>query len=219
MIEVEQSDHIRIKPRKVKEIKISDYETGTPFLFRGNVTFGKISTMTKAELISQLTNAKNNYILGLAALALFASEEAYPIIEKSSCSFGTYSLSFDQVARLLRKQEDKEIAVKEFMNMLLRTLIKESFELIKTHCNASKQTPALSKQQWYQFARMIRNCLSHNFKFEFNRYDKGLLPVTWRGKTITAGMDGSFLELSFFGYVEAWVLFNEMYSFAVDALT
>ena len=46
--------------------------------------------MTKAELLSQLENAKNNYILGLAALALFANEESYPILEKSSCKFGSY---------------------------------------------------------------------------------------------------------------------------------
>jgi len=87
--------------------------------------------MTKAELLSQLENAKNNYILGLAALALFANEESYPILEKSSCKFGSYSLSFDQVARLLREQSKKEIALKEFMKMLLRVLVKESFELVK----------------------------------------------------------------------------------------
>lgn len=175
--------------------------------------------MIKADLKSQLENAKNNYILGLAAITLFAAEEAYPLLEKSSCNFGPYSLFFDQVANVLKKHEDKEIAVKEFLKMLLRSLVKESFELIKEYCEASNQKPALSKQQWYQFARMIRNCLSHNFKFEFSKYDKGLLPVSWRGKAITAGMDGSFLLLSFFGYIEAWELFKEMNSFVVDTLT
>jgi hypothetical protein len=175
--------------------------------------------MTKHELISQLENAKNNYILGLAALALFATEESYSLLEKSSCSFGSYSLSFNQVANLLRKREDKEIAVKEFTKMLLRALVKESFELIKGYCNVSKQTSSFTSQPWYQFARMIRNCLSHNFRFEFKKYDKGLLPVSWKGKTITAAMDRSYLELSFLGYVEAWELFSEMNSFAETTLT
>jgi hypothetical protein len=31
-------------------------------------------------------------------------------------------------------------------------------------------------------------------------------------------MDGTFLELAFFGYVEAWELFNEMNSFVVNTL-
>ena len=170
--------------------------------------------MTKHELLSQLENAKNNYILGLAALALFATEEPYPLIEKSWCSFGPYSLSFDQVANLLKNREDKEIALKEFTKMLLRALVKESFELIKDYCNVSKQTSSFPSQPWYQFARMIRNCLSHSFRFEFSKYDKGLLPVSWKGKTITTAMDGSYLKLSFFGYVEAWELFTEMSSFA-----
>ena len=175
--------------------------------------------MTKHELLSQLENAKNNYILGLAALALFATEESYPVIEKSSCSFGSYSLSFDQVANLLKKREDKEIALKEFTKMLLRALVKESFELIKDYCDVSKQTSSFTSQLWYQFARMIRNCLSHNFRFEFRSHDKALLPVSWKGKTITREMDGSYLELSFFGYIEAWELFTEMSYFAERALT
>lgn len=174
--------------------------------------------MVKQELLSQLENAKNNYILGLAALALFATEESYPLLEKSSASFGSYSLPFVQVANLLRKQEDKEIAVKEFMKMLLRALVKEAFELIRDYCNASKQASSFTSQPCYQFARMIRSCLSHNFKFEFNKYDKGLLPVSWKSKTITAAMDGSYLELSFFGYVETWELFTEMHAFAKDIL-
>jgi len=175
--------------------------------------------MTKHELLSQLENAKNHYILGLAALALFATEESYPLIEKSSCSFGSYSLSLDQVANLLRKREDKEIALKQFTKMLLRAMVKESFELIKDYCDVSKQTSSFTSQPWYQFARMIRNCLSHSFRFEFRKYDKGLLPVSWKGKSITTAMDGSHLELSFFGYVEAWELFAEMNSFTERTLT
>ena len=57
---------------------------------------------------------------------------------------------------------------------------------------------------------MIRNCLSHNFKFEFNKKDKLFLPVTWKGKEINISLDGTDLQLSFFGYVEAWETFNEM---------
>lgn len=174
--------------------------------------------MDKHELLSQLENAKNNYILGLAALALFAAEESYPFLEKSICSFGSYSLSFAQVANLLRKQEDKEIATQEFMKMLLRALIKETFELVKGYCEVSSQASLFTRQPFYQFARLIRNCLSHNFRFEFNKYDKGLLPVSWKTKKVTLAMDGNFLELSFFGYVETWELFTEMQTFAKDAL-
>jgi hypothetical protein len=174
--------------------------------------------MVKQELLSQLENAKNNYILGLAALSLFASKEIYPILEKYNCSFGSYSLKFDQVNNLLRNPSDRDIAAKEFMKMLLRALIKETFELIKNYCDSSNQISVLTAQLFYQFARMIRNCLSHNFIFLFNRYDRTLLPVNWKGKNITSAMDGTYLELSFFGYVETWELFAEMQIFAIDVL-
>jgi hypothetical protein len=174
--------------------------------------------MTKRELLSQLENAKNNYILGLAALALFATEDSYPLLEKASCGFGSYELSFAQVANLLRKHEDKQVAVREFMKMLLRALAKEAFELIKDYCDATNQGSSLIEQPWFHFARIIRNCLSHNFKFEFRKQDRKLLPVRWKNKSITAAMDGGYLELSFFGYVETWELFTEMDGFAKSTL-
>jgi len=169
--------------------------------------------LTKPELSSQLTNAKNNYILGLAVLSLFATPEAYPLLDKNRATFGPYILTFEQVAALLRNPTDRDIAVKEFLNMLLRVLIKELFELLKDYCDETNQAGRFKSERWFQFARMIRNCLSHSFRFEFNSYDKSLLPVSWKSRTITLAMDGQPLSLSFFGYVEAWELFGEFDSF------
>ena len=174
--------------------------------------------MTKDELLSQLENAKNNYILGLAARALFASEESYPILERSSCNFGTYTFTFAQVAGLLRVPKDRDPALNEFIKMLIRALVKESFEIIKNYCDASSQSSSFTGQPWYQFARMMRNCLSHNFRFEFRKYDMSLLPVKWKDCNLTSAMDGTYLELSTFGYGEAWELFTEMKSFAENIL-
>jgi len=44
--------------------------------------------ISKKELISQLENAKNNYILSLAAISLFSNEKTLPILEKSHAAFG-----------------------------------------------------------------------------------------------------------------------------------
>jgi hypothetical protein len=170
--------------------------------------------MTKQELLNQLTNAKNNYILGLAGISLFAAPEAYPILEKSHAAFGTYTVQFAQLADLLRNPKDREIAVKEFLVSQIRALIKESFELVKDYCLSSGQETLFYAEPWYQFARMIRNCLSHSYRFEFNRYDQKLLPISWRGNTITSAMNGQNLTLDFFGYVETWELFQEFHGFA-----
>ena len=175
--------------------------------------------MTKKELISQLDNAKNNYILGLAAISLFSNKKVYPVLDESHAKFGTYTIEFKQVKILLSKPTDREIAVKEFLTSQIRALIKESFELIKNYCSETNQNSRFKAEPWYKFARIIRNCLSHNFKFEFREYDKTLLPVTWKSRIINASMDGKHLELKFFGYVETWELFTEYHNFVANRLS
>ncbi|MBW3583358.1 MAG: hypothetical protein KY455_09700 [Euryarchaeota archaeon] len=174
--------------------------------------------MKKAELISQLENAKNNYILGLAAISLFSSGEAREILSKNVAKFGPYTVNFDQVAVLLSNPENQAIAIKEFLLSQLRALIKESFELLKSYCSESGQTQAMQTEPWYQFARLIRNCLSHDFRFVFNERDKAKLPISWRNRTITNNHQHQHLTLDFFGYVETWDLFSEFHAFAVERL-
>ena len=174
--------------------------------------------MVKKELTSQLENAKNNYILGLAAISLFSNEKVYPVLEESKAKFGTYTVKFTEVKKVLSKSTDRQIALEEFLKSQLRALIKESFELTKNYCDETKQGSKLKAEPWYQFARIIRYCLSHNFKFEFKKYDKTLLPVTWKSRTIDNSMDGKHLELKFFGYVETWELFMEYQKFVENEL-
>ena len=176
------------------------------------------NSTSKSELTSQLVNAKNNYVLGLAAISLFSSREAYPILEKNHASFGAYTVQFNQVANLLRKDNDREIAIREFLTSQIRALIKESYELIKDYCEDTGQSALFKAEPWHQFARMIRNCLSHNFKFDFNNHDKGLLPVSWSNRTIDIGMNDTHLQLSFFGYVESWELFIAYHDFVQNRL-
>jgi len=170
--------------------------------------------MNKTEMLSQLENAKNNYILGLAACSLFTNEKSYSILEESHCEFSGYRIDFHQVSNMLKTAHDKDVACKEFVKMSLRALIKEAFELVRTYCKDTSQIDVLRRQAWYQFARLIRNCLSHNFQFVFKNSDRQLLPVAWRGKEIKRDMENTFLELSFFGYKETWELFRDMNDFA-----
>jgi len=59
----------------------------------------------------------------------------------------------------------------------------------------------------------LRNCITHNYKFDFSKYDKSLLPVSWKNKTITLSMKGKFIEDSFFSPIDAWELFHEVQLF------
>lgn len=172
----------------------------------------------KEELLNQLEHTKNNFILGLAAYSMFDSGKSWSLLQTQMAAFGPYTVSFDQVADLLRKEQDRILALNEFAKMLLRTFIKEAFEHIKDYCEKTDQYPPFKAEDWYEFARLIRNYLSHNCRFEFNKYDIARLPVQWNGKIIVAEMDKQTLDRRFFGYVEAWELYQEFENFVKEKL-
>ena len=168
--------------------------------------------MNKSELTAQLENCKNNWVLGLAAIHLLTSEQSQSILTNGYVTFGTYTVTFDQVLSLLANKSDRDIAIKEFTNMLLRSLVTGAFSVIKMYCLNTKQVVQLQIQPWYKFARLIMDSLINNGVFLFSTLDD--LPITWHGKTITANMDGQPLKLEFFGYVQAWELFLDIQDFA-----
>jgi len=67
------------------------------------------------------------------------------------------------------------------------------YEITKDYCAKTGQLEILQSQSWYQFWRVLRNCLSHDFKFKFNEYDLKKLPVSWGRLTIDTSMEGTYL--------------------------
>lgn len=169
--------------------------------------------MTKEELLNQLSHTKNSYILGLAAFSIFNSGQAIPLLERHAAAFGNYTVTFDQVAELLKKRSDHKIALTEFNKMLMRTTIKESFERIKGYCQDTDQFDKLKAEPWYEFVRIIRNFLSHNCCFIFNKYDRQRLPVKWKDFEITEDLHGGGLGEKVFGNIETWELFQQLENF------
>ena len=72
---------------------------------------------------------------------------------------------------------------------LTRNLFKECFRITKEYCDRSGQLPILERMPWFHFARMIANCVSHDFNFRFGRFDLKCLPVTYGGVTIDKSAD------------------------------
>lgn len=174
--------------------------------------------MTKEELVIQLEHTKNSFIIGLAALSVFDSGQAVPLLEHHVAAFGDYTIPFNQVAELLKKQPDCGIALSEFNKMLMRTTLKETFEHIKEYCTETEQYDIFKKQNWYEFARMIRNFLSHNCHFIFNKYDRDRLPIKYGDIEIIEEMNGKGLGDYVFGNTETWELFTAMEAFVSSEL-
>lgn len=109
---------------------------------------------------------------------------------------------------------DLERATMEFAKMLLRNLTLDSFEAAKKYCHETGQFDQLHAQPWYQFARMMRNSLTHTQRWHFNRYDRRRLPVTWRDKTIELSMEGKEPDFNFYDWWDGCELWEEICAFA-----
>jgi hypothetical protein len=161
----------------------------------------------RSEIISGFINIKSTYILTLAALRLFDQPEARPFIDKYFSSVEPpYNLIFT-------KEESKEFAQKEFYKMALRATIKEFFEMIKNYCEKTNQYDKFTNQPWYPYLMLLRNPLSHDYIFKFNKYEKQFLPATWRGRTISSDMDGTPLRVELMDDKAIYELINDVEEF------
>jgi hypothetical protein len=112
------------------------------------------------------------------------------------------------------KKKNFEHAYIEFVKMHLRVFVLETFEKLKAQCDTIGQVGAFKACGWYQFARMVRNALTHDQSWHFSKYDKSVLPVSWNGKIIELTMNNTGMTWDFFDPYDALELWDEMYEFA-----
>ena len=147
--------------------------------------------MTKDDLIGIFRTSQNNCKLVYASMILFAHEDMATFYTQWSSQLDV-PRPFDQMelVALLHDKNVLKIAFGQLYEAVHRAALKELFEITKEYCDDTGQGRLFTSQPWYQFWRMLRNCLSHNLKFEFREYDKQHLPVSWSGVTLDLNMEG-----------------------------
>jgi hypothetical protein len=171
--------------------------------------------VTNAELLSQLENAKNNLVLGMAGAAMLARSDVVSMLRSSSVSFGGFSVDLEQVGHMMSNEADQKIAIREYVLGNFRALIKESFELIKAYCGETGQHAKFKAAASYDFWRLVRNSLSHDAHWRFSDNDLNqVLPITWNGRVLDASMKDQPLTLDFIGLDGLYEIHREMTDFA-----
>lgn len=177
-----------------------------------------VARLSKEQRLCQIVNAKNNFYLGLAALALFQERATYlPLSGLSVDLSGKYGFNFAVVVEMLDHSEAGPNARHEFQLALLRMVLKETFEMVRQFAEEHSLMPALRAQLWYHPARILRNCVSHNCKFDFGPHDLRQLPLEWNGLTITAEMKGEDLTTDQCGSAFVKELVNDIEKFIRSA--
>ncbi|PKN65429.1 MAG: hypothetical protein CVU57_09930 [Deltaproteobacteria bacterium HGW-Deltaproteobacteria-15] len=158
------------------------------------------STTTKEKVLGCLQTIKNNYALTQAGILLLAAENAPDTFEECYAHISGHpeAQQFAYIKYIFNDYELLKHSSNELRKSVLRNCLKETFEMLKVELVTDEEKEILLQAPWYRFLRMVRNSLSHDFKFRFRDYDKPKLPVSWSNLTITIEMDNEFLPMAGF---------------------
>ena len=181
--------------------------------------------MTKDELVAKLHSILNNFVYGVALRCCFP-DTRWPELSNEQLTFETNdgNLACIKLAPLVERLsdfDDKEELINEYEKSLKRTLLREGHEVILAYCEATKQFQKYKDEPWFQFARIIRNVVSHEVggilkKWPNDLAKKSITTVSWRTRILDISLTGKFVE---FTPYEAIQLFDDQKNFAETKLS
>lgn len=156
--------------------------------------------MNKAEFRGRLQTIKNNYALVQAGIMFLAQPDALTKFNEYFAIVSDHpeSMRIGYIRYVFESDELLALATNQLRKAVLRSCVKEMFELVKAYGLETNQINILRAAPWYGFLRMVRNSFSHDFYVKYNEHDLKLLPVTWSSLTFTAAMNGSELPMAEF---------------------
>ncbi|MDA9430229.1 hypothetical protein [Bradyrhizobium sp. CCBAU 51627] len=181
---------------------------------------------TKSEILDEFARQDRSYRLAIisshwlqggAQYKPSAVEEARGLQMKVLDTWVSYS----DLAMLLERDSSRFSITTDFVLNQLHALIRVPFELLSDYCedfdragSGSAMVKKLRDADWYEYARVIRNTVSHNFRFDFSRYKPEKFPITWRGISLTPDLDRKTITFESFWHKSGYELFVAMRDFA-----
>lgn len=152
--------------------------------------------MDKDGLLNQLYTLRGLYRLGMATTCLLAHKQAPSILKESYIVVNEKEkIDFEHLIKYLEATKTKPEVIRHNINIFLRSILLNSFELVKEYCKKEKKHQLLKQQPWYEIVRIIRNGLGHDLKYDLSRYDDEKFPMKIRELKITKDMHGKPIKL------------------------
>lgn len=152
--------------------------------------------LTKDELINGLNIALNSFLYGCICAKLVQPKQ-WEDVARRTAVFGDVEI---QLGPLVRRAFNADFVRNEgfqrnYENSLLRSMMREAHELILLYCEETDQFVTYKAESWFQFARVMRNIISHKEGGTLRRWPddlrkKNITSVSWRTKTLDATMLG-----------------------------
>lgn len=182
--------------------------------------------MTKDELLNGLNNVLNNFLYGFMCSRLVTPEAWGEASHGAALFKGRESEIQIKLAPLAKRVLDPDPQIRarfarNYENCLLRAMVRESHELILLYCHETKQFQIYKAEPWFQFARIMRNVVSHKEGGTLREWPKdlrksGVAAVSWRDRTLDTTMLGT--PLTFYP-PEAIELLKDQMDFVASRLS
>jgi hypothetical protein len=146
--------------------------------------------MNKNDLLGVYRTSANHIRLTYASLILWSYPDTPSFFDQLYGRMENIPKPFPDLTTLLSDDRAMRIACEELYESAHRSALNGLFPLTKLYCHETGQLDKLKAQPWFQFWRVLRNCFAHDMRFNFNKDEKALLPVSWSGVTIDISMNG-----------------------------
>ena len=155
--------------------------------------------MTKNHLLGMYLTKLNHIKLTYASLVMWAypdTPRAFKELHREILENENREIPelFPDIDKFVEDEIAMKIATEELYASSHRAAVKELLPLTKFYCHRTEQLEVLKEQPWFPFWNTLRNCWSHDMKFNFNKHEKSLLPISWSGVTIDLSMNGRELK-------------------------
>ena len=156
-----------------------------------------VHIVDKLLILGRVQTIKNNYALAQAGIALLALPDARARLDQVFSSLQEHPeiQAIRYIDYIFERNDLLKLATGQFRNAILRNCMKEIFEQVKLYGRETNQMQVVKAAPWFQFLRIVRNCLSHDMKLHFGSYDLKQLPVSWSGLIIDASMQNLHMPM------------------------
>ncbi len=161
--------------------------------------------MTKQEAFELLSGIRAAIIYGFVLQTASNDGELAERIRGQKFGFeaddGTiHPIGLTALAALLADRDQRRTIHGNYKVLMKHTLVRTTHEVVLMYCRQTNQFPLYKAEPWFQFARLVRNLLSHEDGAILNEWPKdltkaGVTYVEWRGRKISATEVGQHVRL------------------------
>ena len=182
--------------------------------------------MTKTETLSALENIRNNFLYGNIVTRVIPDKfwednvNQIAIFVRSDSSILEIPLYNICHILLTKTPHGGPLLISEFESSLMRSIMRESHEIVLKYSETSGQFQIYKDQSWFQFFRIIRNTASHKDGGNIHKWPEdlkknGITTVEWKARSLDISFEGKDLEFSIPDALDMWY---ELYEFVKQYL-